>query len=316
MKKINLLFIFLLLFAVCAAAQEAQNTSIKKEWITIQSDDKKLSVDFPADMIVDLEGNELEKIGRLIGFNNGVVMEMTSYRETSVLNFLNDPKFKGERGSTFSKEDFKGYRTSGKDGNGILSERINLANADGFYKISIRSEAGQKAEMERFLFSIKINNKPLFSGAKEQPPTTKTFSLKSLKSSPEILAALKRKSEKIDRQIIKEITLPAKFEVSYAGLSRAPIIVKAVEIRQSFDYSSSGIIPGSNHTAVFKVTLKAEGHIGDIWVYSNSKDKYIEICLDAIKKLKFIPAQKNGVDVDSFEIINLSMFSPASRIIQ
>jgi len=310
MKKISLPLIFLFLFTAFAAAQETQSVALKKEWITVQSDDKKLSVDLPADLIVDAESNEMEKINRLIGFSNGVVMELTSYRETSIFNFLNDPKFKGERGSTFTKEDFKGYRTSTKDENGILSESINLANKDGYYKISITSGAGQKAEMERFLFSIKLNNKPLFSGAKEQPQTSKTVAVKSFKSSPEVIAALKRKSEKIDRNIIREISLPAKFDTGYAGLSRAPILLKVIELRRTFDYSRPGIAAGAGFTAVFKVTLRADGQIGDIWVYTNSKDKYIETCIDAIKKLKFIPAQKDGVNVDSFEIINLSVFFP------
>jgi hypothetical protein len=59
--------------------------------------------------------------------------------------------------------------------------------------------------------------------------------------------------------------------------------------------------------AKLKVDFRADGQIGDIIAYSNSKKDFVKSCVDAARKIKFIPAQIDGKNVDATMIVAYTM---------
>ncbi|HEY0429173.1 MAG TPA: hypothetical protein VGC76_15440 [Pyrinomonadaceae bacterium] len=55
-----------------------------------------------------------------------------------------------------------------------------------------------------------------------------------------------------------------------------------------------------------KIKLLAEGQIGDIIAYSDFDKKYVNSCIEAARKIKFIPAQTDGKNIDAFVIEDYS----------
>lgn len=308
MKKISSLFIFLLLFSIFAAAQELQNPLMKKEWITVQSDDKKLSVDFPSDMIIDAETGGAGRKCRLVGFNNGLIMELIQYDESSYVNFLRRSNANlAAGGFAFEKEGFKGYKISSTERTGLQIDNLYFSNGEGFYIIKIRSPKGKTAESERFFYSIKLAGKSVFANTKEQPQTSKSVTLSSLKSSQVVFDALKRNSEKQKKKVIHETITPEKIGIDYEGLTAPPVIVKGLYFLDKTEKNNFSYPKLTQFNAQIKVTLLANGQIGDIWIYCNAEQKYIDELVAATERVKFVPAQKNGVNVDSYELIEVTV---------
>ncbi|HQU82667.1 MAG TPA: energy transducer TonB [Pyrinomonadaceae bacterium] len=309
-KIISLLYVFLIVFSadLSTFAQEAQNASVKKDWVTVKSDDEKLAVDFPADFIVDTETNEYDRISRLVGFNNGVIMEMVTYKAAAKSRFFSAPtNFSGAETITFKKEDFDGMRRTYKDLSGYTRTYYTLGNKKGVYSILVRVPNGKLAEAERFLFSIKLGGKPLFVNPKEQPTASKTVLLGSLKSSPEVLEALKSKPEKKTIKITTQDIVPESIPLDFEGLTSIPIVIESNRIGQ-LPRDSLRVLPnGGEFIAYAKVSVLENGSVGEVWLYSNSGEDYAKACIEAVKKAKFIPAMKNGKPVDSFEIMEFKM---------
>lgn len=304
MNRLFFTLIFISIFFAASEAQEKTADVSKKEWITVQSDDKKLSMDFPSDFIVDTENTEFDRKSRLIGFNDGVIMELTVYKASAKNRFFKNPTALNDVNAiSFKKDDFDGTRRSKKDAAGHTRTIINLGNDKGVYSIMVRVSKENEEAIGRFLFSIKINGKPLFANPKEQPQTSQTVLLGSLKSSAEVLEYSKLKSEKKDRKLIKEMISPEIIPIDFKDLTSAPIILE----RGKFEGLPNALNRMTQNVgefkAVVKVSLLANGQVGDIWIYSNSSEDFIKSSAETAKKIKFIPAKKNGISVDSFEIV-------------
>lgn len=65
-------------------------------------------------------------------------------------------------------------------------------------------------------------------------------------------------------------------------------------IRPAFDpvNSTKGL------TAKLRISLLANGQVGDITVYSDQSKEFIKACVESAKKIKFVPAKRNGKNVD------------------
>ena len=57
------------------------------------------------------------------------------------------------------------------------------------------------------------------------------------------------------------------------------------------------------------VQLRADGQIGDIVVMSNANESFTKNSIDAARRIKFVPARRNGEFVDSFQIVKYAMIA-------
>ena len=316
-KSLQITF-FITLFSIINCFAQTSPSAESEKWTRIDTAEQELSLAFPPKYIVDAEKKKFGAIYKITGFSNGVIMELSVSKNTSGREFSMVKPPKGMNSATFSKKNLNGIRSSSDSSQTGQKETISIFGDKNYYFISITAadKTKSEAEIERFLYSIKIKGENLFKNPKTQNYPEESVALSSLGSSPEVTEAIKRKLEKRKFKAEKIISSNADQIDSYAEYSRPPIIVEQQypQFRPRFDAINSEIYL----SAKLKLTLSADGQISDIKVVGGSDNAYIDSCIDAAKKIRFIPAQKNGVNADSFKTIefNMQAFTTAPMIIR
>lgn len=306
-----LLFILTALTSyICFGQDKIQTTENK--WMRIETTNKDLSVSFPPVFLVDAEKKDYDgQRQRIIAFQNGVQMELTVYD-------VNDPKESlrginesdGSKNRGFTAHGFIGKRFSSNDDK-EFSESIFLASKKNLYHLFVRTKTIDKQEVSRFIYSIKAGNKPLFiSKDAINDATEEIVSIASLKTNPEILEALNRKSEKSNRKISYESEDGLKI-TNEINDSIRPSIILVEPHPMSYAVKPTVYIfrkREGNGAAKIKVKLLANGQVGDITVFSKADRTVIYDFIEGVKEIKFLPAMKDGKPVDSEWIFNLEAF--------
>jgi len=306
LKSLQIAFFITVFFIINCFGQTSSPPNVENEkWTRIETAAQELTLAFPPNYIVDAEEKKFGRIYKITGFSNDVTMELAVSKNTSnrELSYIKPPK--GMSSATFVKKDLKGIRTSSSSSETSLKETISIAGDKNFYYISITASDKTKPEIQRFLYSIKMKGENLFKNPNAQNYPESSIALSSLKTSSEVTEALNRKLEKKKLKAEKIISSSADQVTSYAEYSRPPIIVEQPypEFRPLFNGSGSNI----SLMAKLKLTLLADGQIGSITVIAGSNDSYIDSCVDSVRKLRFVPAQKNGVNADSVKTIEFAM---------
>jgi hypothetical protein len=183
-------------------------------------------------------------------------------------------------------------------------EHLYIASNDFNYFVSVRGKLKNKAELQRFLFSVILGGKPLFQQKEKSTFEEETVSLDTLKTSAEVSEAYGRKIEKKEIKISYETDSSQYEEINYEKFTRLPIILESpYPTLNRRDVQIGNLI----YIAKLKVNFLAEGQIGDIIVYSNSKKDFMKACVEAARKIRFIPAQIDGKNVDATMIVDYSM---------
>ena len=303
--KLTGLFALILLFAVICFAQEQTDGKNEIKWTRIETKDKDLSVSLPNGFLVDAEPKEGGQKTRIIGFQNGFVMELTIYEAGNSKERL-DWVHPGERDKVTA------FRSNGFDGKNIVSNEdgfsssIYLAWEKKFYRLFVRGENEQSPQVTRFLYSIKLNGQPLFVQKTPKVDSAEEIvSVSSLKTSDEVLAALKRKSEDVKISYVLN-SAKNKTPEDKTKYSRPPIILyqprpepdrNAIPRKQFADDKPQAI------SFRCRLTLLANGQIGEITVLSSFPEYVTEIykrnVMNSVRQIRFVPAQINGKNVDS-----------------
>ena len=303
MKKYPIPLILFILFALTQISAQENNVSTAK-WNRIESEDKLFSIAFPPSAIVDAEDRKYGQKLKIVGFQNGVEMELA---------LIKDPNVR-ERARSIRPNDLTqiSSMTVGefsvlqiKPGSSSSSSKkfttaFWITRKDTLYFIKINAKTGQEAEVARFLFSIRLQGKPMLVQKEKIELPEEIVPVNALKTSPEVTEAFERKIEKDKINVAYEASSNEMNEVEYEGLTRKVVIVE-----RPFPMLSTGYT--DTKKALFsvrlKVTFRANGQIGDITVISIEDKEFSKACVDAARRIRFVPAQINGKNADTVEIV-------------
>jgi hypothetical protein len=276
----------------------------EKRWTRVETQDKEVSVSIPSDFLTDAVKKEYNnQLLRLIAFQNGAQMELLIYAENNPKKYLS--QLEAPQSKKIGDGAFILKRFPGGDKDQYFAETIYLASKNKLYCFFVRAETGDNPEISRFLYSIEAGGKPIFindSADKNAMPAT-TVSTTELKTSPEIMTALSQKSEKSDRKITYEFKTVKLPETAFDFLMR-PYVILVDPHPQFASYSVRPTIISSradrnDGKATFKVELLSGGQVGDITVFSTSDRRILYEFIEGIKKVRFLPALKDGNPIDS-----------------
>lgn len=313
------LHIFLFGTFIFTTAAFAQQTSSAK-WTRIEAED--ISVAVPPGFIVNTEKKNVGPDVAGGGFHNGAIIgpdvTIYSYQDGSKIHFLID-KGDGKKRfrqlwlppynnvQTFTIGDFLGMQLVSHESAKFFHHSLHLASGNGYYTIFIEAENKDSDVVKRFLNSILLEGKPFLAQNEWQTYEEEIVSAFTIKSSPEVLEALERKSK------------PSKIKVKYElgsdqnsldkqKYSRPAIIIDQPPPRFNFLYLRGGTAPNNRFIeARMRVNMLANGQIGEITVLSSTDKQYTKVWIDSLKRMKFIPAQIDGKNVDSVRFVNFSI---------
>lgn len=316
-KSLQITFFITLFFIVNCFGQTSSSPNNESEkWTRIETTDQELSLTLPPDYIVNAEKKRFGPIYKINGFSNDVIMELSIFEEmkSKDLDFLQP--FKEMNSQSLKKKELLVILSFNNSNETALKNTIAILGDKNYYFISVTASDKKKPEIERFLYSIKIKGESLFQNPNAQTYPESSIAMKSLRTSPEIIEAKNRKPKKGEFKTEKIISANTNQIISYDGYSRPPIIVeqKFSQFRQPVEASIKYDIYLQTR---LKVTILADGQVGDIAVIAAAgNNSYVDFCVDAARKSRFIPAQKNGVNADSTKIVdyNIRMFKNSTVI--
>jgi hypothetical protein len=291
----------------------AQSTSPVK-WTRVETENKEVSVALPAGFLVDAEKTDGGRTHRIFASAGMTMVEVRFLIDKAGRNKVKIPPQATSEGA----ESFKAFGLDGTRSCSAPGKRVSctvILASDQFRYIFLVSSLSEKPEIATmFLSSIMVDGKLIFTG--ESATVSETVQLSQLSTSTEIKEAMGRA---LDERLIK-VTRRRMSE--YTEDKELPETVKPVLILER-PYPTNGIQkiflnqpPNFGTTRAVgdvirggraRVTFLASGQIGDIVIYSDENKGYIEDCVNAVKKIKFIPAQENGKPVDSVQTVSYAL---------
>lgn len=296
-----------ILILTLAGIGHAQQTSPAQEtkWTRIETDKKELSVAFPPNFFVDAEKRERNKRYSIVGWQNGVKMELHVYKENNSKERLQRVgSFPGNESVSFTINGLKGKKNNFSEYKNRFAENIYLAADDYFYHISVTAREERQEEVKRFLYSIQVNGKAMYLNDKKQNASEEIISIAELKTSPEVAEAFNRKFEKIERKISRELGQSPDQSVNTGKYTRPPIVLEKPfpHIPNLSERPSDG-----SFEVTLKVNFLANGQIGDITAYSGGNTAFTNAAIESARKIRFVPAQIDGKNVDAVDWLNYTM---------
>jgi hypothetical protein len=275
------------------------------KWTRVETEKKELSAIFPPGFLVDAEKRSFDQVFRIVGFKNGVVMEMSVEKDGDAKSRIKRTYSSDSvSGDIFKVDNLQAKRIVSLANSKTYFEILYVASGDRFFSLTVRAPSMKNAEVGQFLGSIKINEKQLYTLPSNRYPE-ELVAIKSLRTSPEVADAFDRKYEK------HEIKVSYDSEKNFRELPETPLGIRpAIIVERPIPNLSSlsGLGLGGADigrlSAKLVITFLANGQIGDIKVYSNSVKSFAKGCVDSAKKIKFVPAREGDKNVDFVSIEN------------
>jgi hypothetical protein len=298
----------LLVFSAAALSCFSQAGS---KWSRIDLGELKFS--FPSPLVVDAEQRSENQVFRVIGYEQGMLLDFSIRAEKKpfeTLKLYRITDSKNERSFEFGKFKIKEFTFDKPDAG--FNKTLYIASENYFYRIKINGKDATGSVTKRILESITLGGSSLF-------PQTIQFGEEvpvignRLKTSTEVDQAFNRK---IPKSKDKSPRFPFDKKLSgtdFSDYSRPLIILErpAPSLPSTMMIGEQQIHRETDFWVKAKVTFLATGEIGEISVYSNSELGFQAACLEAARKIRFLPAQKDGKNVDSVDIINFQIsFAP------
>lgn len=269
-------------------------------WTRVETEKKEVSVTFPSDYIADLKKRSNGQMYRVVGFKNGVFMELKVTKDA-------DPKARLERIdiadsdsskiSKIGKLNAKRFVSTGSLGK--YFQKVYAASNEYLFSLNVESAAGDKPEVLRFLGSIKLSNEQIFRPLEKYVNLEKPVSIASLETNPSVIGYLDRKSDKY----VGKVTFQpeSKFVIPTVAASN---VRPAIVLDTQYPRPKVGGFGMTNSTMSCKVVINflSIGEVGDITVYSDSNIDFKRACAEAAKKTKFIPAWDGNKNVDFIDV--------------
>jgi TonB family protein len=244
--------------------------------------------------------NESEMV-RAFCNQDGVTLDFQVRPQWNSREMLKDAGREFDDPGLVELRDFKVGKVSGRTrvrNGGYYSISIYLAGKN-FYQITASAESASNPVLKEFLTSIRIDGQALMKQAGPQPADP--VRINSLDTSTNVKDALKAPdADKISVTYDSATTLDA--HNPGGPYSRMALILR--KPRSTFtDAARRANVQGD---VVLFVQLKADGTIGKVIVRKKLSDGLTENSIAAARRIKFIPAQKNGQSVDFYVPVTYS----------
>jgi len=271
-------------------------------WVRFETAAKDLSISLPADYIVHTETDTYVDRKTIYSFENGVSMVFSAADVKDAVGNLSRVKLERERDPIEMN-----FRIGGFEGKYITYQKPNfqstiyLARKNTSYRIEVSATSKDADEVIRLLRSIVVGGQRLATGVSPDVAMSNVISLKSLKTSPALTEIMEQVAEKYAGKISFEPL--AAFRGCPSILPARPAItlstVHADMNRGLLDVRKGGEIR-------IRLDLLKNGSVGDIIVYSDVDVRVLKSFTDSAKKLKFVPASKDGEPVDSCHMVRFT----------
>jgi uncharacterized protein with FMN-binding domain len=185
-----------------------------------------------------------------------------------------------------------------------------------YYKFRVQTGNMDDPRVLRFVDSIKIEGKSAFPQNIKFAITDEIpVSFSGLTTSTEIKTAenqkIKEREEYIKIASINEIKEQVSEQKKY---SRLPFFIGVKLGYKDFVYQM--IAKKDLGKVAARVLLKANGEIGEIEIFSKSDEKTTRTIVNQIRKMKFVPAQINGKNVDYIDVIEYDLDFSGRKILK
>jgi hypothetical protein len=192
------------------------------------------------------------------------------------------------------------------------SRTIYIGSDDRYYKITLGADSADNVNVSLFLMSLRLHGAAMFPKYGEKvDPADKVLYIDDLKNSPLVKQYLD-KPDSTDIKVVhaKDMQGPGAaaetFDADSPIYSRPLIVLRKVP--PAFpNVNKSG--PPISVNIRLRVQFLASGQIGKVEVISTSLFDYAQSAIEAVKKIKFIPAQKDGKDVDISRVMEFGYWT-------
>ncbi len=264
-------------------------------WVRFESAARDLSISMPDGYLVHTESDKYADRKTIYAFENGVNMVFSAADVSDAVGNLSRVKPDADREPAIMN-----FRMGGFEGKYITYQKpefqitIFLARKSTSYRIEVSSVDKDASEVVRFLRSIVIGGQRLATGDSADAAVSDKVSMKDLRTSGAISDVLDKQVEKYAGKMSFEPL--AGFRGCEKVLPARPAIVLG---RVQADMNRGFLDVRKGGEIRFRIELLKNGGVGDIIVYSDVDVRVLKSFADSAKKLKFVPASKNGVPVDS-----------------
>ncbi|MBX7053721.1 MAG: energy transducer TonB [Pyrinomonadaceae bacterium] len=293
---------FVALIGLIMFGSDGIAAQVPSNWVRFESAAKDLSISMPSGYLVHTESDKYSDRKSIYAFENGVNMVFSAADVSDAVGNLSRVKPEAKREPAIMD-----FRIGGFDGKYITYQKpdfqttIFLARKNTSYRIEVSAASKDAEEVVRFLRSIVVGGQRLATGDSPDAASAEVTSLRSLKTSPAIADAIEQKTDRFAGKVSYE-PLGA-FRGCEPVLPARPAIVLGrvqADLNRGFpDVRQGGEIR-------FRLDLLKNGGVGDIIVYSDVDVRMLKTFAESAKKLKFMPALKDGVAVDSCYVARLT----------
>jgi hypothetical protein len=287
--KITRIIILTFALAVTCFAQEAK-------WTRIEFEKNLFSAAFPPEMIVDAEKIEGTQKLKLWSFAEEMQVNLVVYKYDRPKEYLKNLRVGGTSESEQTEIGDVYARKFLFAKNGYYSAQIYLAAKKALYYFSFTSNKADNPKLARFLNSVKTNGKIIFPAEKTSPEEAEnTLTDAEIKSTSEVVTAINRVPNNLKANYeIDRVTRSMNVIEKRTTMTRLPIILR--EAKAKSDKLKGQMV-------VVRIQLLATGDTGEVAVFSDADDKAIFAAVEAVRSMKFLPAQLKGKNIDSYYVL-------------
>ena len=279
----------LVIVTTCIMARGQNLPNSNAEWIRVESPSKDFSVEVPSNsLLVDNE----DSVSRVWYFETGLsvslYMEKRGDAKAVVRRWAARDR---ERYKSFESGNFFIRQLTDPDKDGEKRLWLNMGSQGGLYQLYVSDKKVHHGTLERIRNSIELSGQPLFQTGLPAPALQKV-PIKSLKTSPVILEALKRPDSRLAGYRIAP--KGTKYPPDDREFSRPLLILR----RTSAENEPAERTNRARDTVRLRVQFLGSGEIGDIHLLESLQRTRDESAFKAARKIKFVPAEIDGKPVD------------------
>lgn len=307
--------IFLLIVVIVAAAVSA--TAQTTKWTRYVAEDGKFSALLPTGAVIDAKKSDSGEFFWVYGFVPAVEITLTARKRPEFL-FIRPVPGQPEQPQSTENEEFVVSKWENKTG-GRYQTVIGILGKKILYNLRVEGPAANHPDVMRALLGLRIHGKPLVSQKDPETDAAGEVVLSKLVTSPEIEEARKRKIVDMKGRISYEAATNGNVAPPKPNYTRRAIIVEQPPPMPDPGSSYLALrnatqVRGVNVSNVtVRVTLRADGQVGDIVFIGTPLADFAKRVRQAARKIRFVPAQLDGRNVDSEEFIDYSLIGADYR---
>lgn len=284
-----------LLFVIGLSSSYFCFSQVPKKWETISSKSKDFQISIPSDFIVDRQ----DKNVKLFAYSENAALTVSSEKVARPKEYIRGLEYPKKSSTSYEELEIGDYTVKRfvRETNEGFSNSIFAASNDRYYIITGSAKTHTNPALKQFMFSIRFGGKPLFASAEKLSGEGVGLLLDELQSSEIILEALKRSGHNTSK--VQYSAVDEERENFATLFSRGLIVLRNPRPSYTDDARSKnrqGIIRAS-------VEFLKSGQIGVILVDNRLDRGLARNVAEAVKRIKFIPAEIEGKPVDTVRVL-------------